>query len=77
DRLLPVYARIFAELRAAGADWVQVYEPCLVLDLSDSERAALSQTYRALGEVVQDLKIMLAGYFGDMGDNLPAALELP
>ncbi|MGO6726161.1 5-methyltetrahydropteroyltriglutamate--homocysteine S-methyltransferase [Rhizobium ruizarguesonis] len=77
DRLLPVYARIFAELRAAGADWVQVDEPCLVLDLSDRERAALSQTYRALGEVVPDLKIMLAGYFGDMGDNLPAALELP
>ncbi|MGO7208751.1 5-methyltetrahydropteroyltriglutamate--homocysteine S-methyltransferase, partial [Rhizobium ruizarguesonis] len=61
DRLLPVYARIFAELRAAGADWVQVDEPCLVLDLSDRERAALSQTYRALGEVVPDLKIMLAG----------------
>lgn len=77
DRLLPVYARIFAELSSAGADWVQVDEPCLVLDLSDRERAALSQTYRALGEVVPDLKIMLAGYFGDMGDNLPAALELP
>lgn len=77
NRLLPVYARVFAELRAAGADWVQIDEPCLVLDLSDRERAALSQTYRALGEVVPDLKIMLAGYFGDMGDNLPAALELP
>ncbi|MFF0951492.1 5-methyltetrahydropteroyltriglutamate--homocysteine S-methyltransferase [Rhizobium leguminosarum] len=77
DWLLPVYARVFAELRAAGADWVQVDEPCLVLDLSDRERAALSQTYRALGEVVPDLKIMLAGYFGDMGDNLPVALQLP
>ena len=76
-RLLPVYARILAELRAAGADWVQVDEPCLVLDLSDGERAALSQTYRGLGKVVPDLKIMLAGYFGDMGDNLPAALQLP
>ncbi|EJJ27775.1 5-methyltetrahydropteroyltriglutamate--homocysteine S-methyltransferase [Rhizobium sp. CF142] len=76
-RLLPVYAKVLAELRAAGADWVQIDEPCFVLDLSQEEQAALQHTYRALHELVPDLKIMLATYFGEIGDNLPTALSLP
>ncbi|MEO9336481.1 5-methyltetrahydropteroyltriglutamate--homocysteine S-methyltransferase [Mesorhizobium sp. SB112] len=77
DRLLPVYARILAELRAAGVEWVQIDEPCLVLDLDDAERKALVHAYTALGALVPDLKIMLATYFGDIGDNLATALKLP
>lgn len=76
-RLLPVYAKVLAELRAAGADWVQIDEPCFGLDLSQEEQAALQHTYRALHELVPDLKIMLATYFGEIGDNLPTALSLP
>ena len=77
ERLLPVYARVLAELSAAGADWVQIDEPCLVLDLSGEEQAALKHAYRALHELVPNLKIMLATYFGNIGDNLPMALALP
>jgi hypothetical protein len=32
DRLLPVYAEALADLRAAGAEWVQLDEPSLVQD---------------------------------------------
>ena len=32
DRLLPVYAEVLADLRAAGAEWVQLDEPALVQD---------------------------------------------
>lgn len=32
DRLLPVYAEVLADLRAAGAGWVQLDEPALVQD---------------------------------------------
>ncbi|MDI7862726.1 5-methyltetrahydropteroyltriglutamate--homocysteine S-methyltransferase [Rhizobiaceae bacterium n13] len=77
DRLLPVYARIFAELAAAGADWVQVDEPCLVLDLGDEERQAVSHAYAALHALVPDLRIMLATYFGALGDNLDIVARLP
>ncbi len=77
ERLLPVYARVLAELSAAGADWVQIDEPCLVLDLSGEEQAALDHAYRALHELVPNLKIMLTTYFGAIGDNLPMALALP
>ena len=77
ERLLPVYAQILAELWAGGVEWVQIDEPCLVLDLDEKERKALVRAYTALSALVPDLKIMLATYFGDVGDNLAMALKLP
>ncbi|OCC01893.1 5-methyltetrahydropteroyltriglutamate--homocysteine S-methyltransferase [Labrys sp. WJW] len=75
--LLPVYAEILRRLAAAGADWVQLDEPCLVLDLDERTRTALRQTYDVLAGTVSDLKIMVASYFGGLGDNLDLALALP
>ncbi|MGB3812512.1 MAG: 5-methyltetrahydropteroyltriglutamate--homocysteine S-methyltransferase [Shinella sp.] len=77
ERLLPVYARILAELSNAGAEWIQLDEPCLVLDLTEEERQALVHTYAAFAALVPDLKIMLASYFGALGDNLDTAIGLP
>ena len=75
--LLPVYAEVLRRLAAAGAAWVQMDEPCLVLDLDDRDRAMLSEAYAALSEAAPGLKLMLATYFGGLGENLPAALSLP
>ena len=36
---------MLAKLKAAGADWVQIDEPALVLDLSDEARAAFGTAY--------------------------------
>ena len=36
--LLPVYIDVLRRLAADGADWVQIDEPCLVLDLDDATR---------------------------------------
>jgi 5-methyltetrahydropteroyltriglutamate--homocysteine methyltransferase len=77
EELLPVYVDVLRRLAAAGADWVQLDEPCLVLDLDDAMRRALQQAYRLLAREVPGLKIMLATYFGDIGDNLDTALSLP
>ena len=77
EGLLPVYVDVLRRLAAAGADWVQLDEPCLVLDLDDARRRALQQAYRFLAREVPGLKIMLATYFGDIGDNLDTALSLP
>ena len=41
DRLLPVYIEVLRELAASGAEWVQLDEPCLVLDLDTPARDAL------------------------------------
>lgn len=74
--LLPVYAQILQRLAQAGADWVQIDEPCLVLDLDEQAQAAYRRAYEQLGQV-QGLQIMLATYFGSLADNLSLALSLP
>ncbi|MCA0423301.1 MAG: 5-methyltetrahydropteroyltriglutamate--homocysteine S-methyltransferase [Proteobacteria bacterium] len=75
--LLPVYARMLGELHAAGADWVQIDEPALSLDLDEAEQAAFAKAYAYLAEAVPGLKIMLANYFGGYGENLTVATRLP
>jgi 5-methyltetrahydropteroyltriglutamate--homocysteine methyltransferase len=75
DAVLPVYEEVLAQLARAGADWVQIDEPCLVLDLDEAQRDALKRAYRRLS--VNGPKVMLATYFGALGDNLALATELP
>jgi len=75
DAVLPVYEEVLAQLARAGADWVQIDEPCLVLDLDDAQRAALKRAYKRLS--VNGPKVMLATYFGALGDNLELATDLP
>ncbi|PZN09220.1 MAG: 5-methyltetrahydropteroyltriglutamate--homocysteine S-methyltransferase, partial [Bacillota bacterium] len=77
DRLLPVYAQVLTELRAAGAEWVQLDEPYLVLDLDEPEREAFRRAYEVLAGAAPGLKLFLATYFEGLRDNLELALSLP
>ncbi len=77
DRLMPVYVEVLQELAKRGADWVQLDEPCLVLDLDEASRNALRKAYGRLALELPGMKIMLASYFGALGDNLETALALP
>ena len=74
-RILAVYRQLLAALAAAGADWVQIDEPVLVSDLDEAARAALRASYIDLSQV--SVKIMLASYFGAVGDNLSILAALP
>ena len=76
-RLLPVYAEILARLQGLGAEWVQLDEPILALDLPDDWRAAFAPAYTALREAAPDLNLLAATYFGPLLENLPTALALP
>jgi 5-methyltetrahydropteroyltriglutamate--homocysteine methyltransferase len=76
-RLLPIYAEVLRSLARAGATWVQVDEPCLVLDLTDAARDAYRLAYGVLTDVSPPIRILLATYFGALGDNLETALALP
>ncbi|MCX2561934.1 5-methyltetrahydropteroyltriglutamate--homocysteine S-methyltransferase [Acetobacter farinalis] len=76
-RLLPIYVDVLRRLAAAGADWVQMDEPALVLDLSETARAAFAPAYAALTQAAPTLRLMLATYFGALEENLPIALSLP
>ena len=77
DQALPVYEQMLRQLAQAGAVWVQVDEPLLVLDLSARARAAYAQAYGHLSAACPSLKLLLTTYFGDPGDNLETALGLP
>ncbi|WKV75294.1 5-methyltetrahydropteroyltriglutamate--homocysteine S-methyltransferase [Streptomyces sp. PCS3-D2] len=72
DRLLPVYARVLADLRAAGAEWVQLDEPALVQDRTPAELSAAARAYRVLGAASDRPRLLVASYF----DRLGAALEV-
>ena len=77
DCLLPVYIEVLRELAYRGAEWVQIDEPCLVLDLDIVAQQALHYAYAEIANAVPQLKIMLATYFGGLGSNRDTALALP
>ncbi len=76
DRLLPVYARVLAELAEANAAWVQMDEPVLALDLPEKAKVALGLAYGTLRQGATP-DILLASYFGPLGSNLAVAAALP
>jgi len=76
ERLLPVYAELLSRLHDAGAAWVQIDEPALVLDLEDTARDAFRRAYAAFDGIARP-KLLLATYFGALDDNLDLAAALP
>ncbi|MEV5527260.1 5-methyltetrahydropteroyltriglutamate--homocysteine S-methyltransferase [Streptomyces prunicolor] len=77
DRLLPVYAEVLADLRAAGAEWVQLDEPALVQDRTPAELNATSRAYRDLGALTDRPKLLVASYFDRLGEALPVLAKAP
>ncbi|MBV4468010.1 5-methyltetrahydropteroyltriglutamate--homocysteine S-methyltransferase [Pseudomonas siliginis] len=75
DRLLPLYGQIFARLAALGAEWVQIDEPILVLDLPQDWKNAFERAYNQIQR--DPLKKLLATYFGGLEENLGLAANLP
>jgi 5-methyltetrahydropteroyltriglutamate--homocysteine methyltransferase len=74
-KLLPVYAQLLGELKAAGAEWVQIDEPFLALDLTDAQRKAYSEAFKTLAGA--GLKIALTTYFAGLRENAATAFALP
>ncbi len=75
ERLLPVYEEVLKKLQKAGANWIQIDEPCLVLDLPEDAHRAFRSAYQRLSAV--GLPLLLANYFGGLRGNLHTALSLP
>ncbi len=77
DRLVPVYAEILQRLARQGAQWVQLDEPILALDLAPEWQLAFADAYKQLRAAAPGLKLLLATYFGELRDNAALALGLP
>jgi 5-methyltetrahydropteroyltriglutamate--homocysteine methyltransferase len=75
DSVLNVYGEILARLATQGIEWVQLDEPALVQDLPLNWQQAYERAYHRLQSA--PLKLLLATYFGGLGDNLSLATRLP
>jgi 5-methyltetrahydropteroyltriglutamate--homocysteine methyltransferase len=77
DQVLPVYEEVLWRLAHAGADWVQVDEPILAMDLPKEALVALESACARLSAASDKIRVCLTTYFGDLEDNLAAALKAP
>ena len=79
-KLLPIYEELLVKLKEAGAESVQIDEPCLVFDLPPKVKNAFKPAYdklSALGSKIPQL--VVATYFGDIVHNhdiLPSLAKL-
>lgn len=74
-KLLPLYKTILTELKNAGAEWVQIDEPILVLDSSAYLDKVFSSAYTELIPVAP--KIIIATYFARLNSNVHLITKLP
>lgn len=75
DALLPAYEQLLQALANTGVEWVQIDEPILVLDLPSKWQQAFERVYHKLKH--PHVKILLATYFGALGENISTAVNLP
>ena len=68
DSVLDVYSETLSRLATQGIEWVQPDEPALVQDLPLAWQQAYERAYHRLQSA--PLKLLVATYFGALGDNL-------
>ncbi len=76
-KLLPVYEDILKRLDKMGVGWVQIDEPYLAMDLTQSHKDAYQTAYIGLNNARGDMKLMVTSYFEGLRDNLELATSLP
>ncbi|MCB1681445.1 MAG: 5-methyltetrahydropteroyltriglutamate--homocysteine S-methyltransferase [Alphaproteobacteria bacterium] len=76
-KLTPVYIEILKKLKDAGAQWVQIDEPAMALDLEPQYKEAFKNAYKQIREAVPGLKILVTSYFDTLRDNADAFFSAP
>ncbi|KAK9125514.1 hypothetical protein Scep_014360 [Stephania cephalantha] len=64
--ILTVYKQVIAELKAAGASWIQFDEPTLVLDLDSHQLQAFTAAYSELEPTLSGVNVVIETYFADI-----------
>jgi 5-methyltetrahydropteroyltriglutamate--homocysteine methyltransferase len=77
DELIPLYGGLLAQLRSAGAEWVQLDEPALATDLPSSTLELARRAYENLAIVPSRPKVLVASYFDHVGDALALLRNAP
>lgn len=71
ESLVDCYVDLLGHLAAAGVAWVQLDEPAFVADRTPAELEALRRVYTRLAGVEHRPRLLVAGYYGDLGPALP------
>ncbi|CAI9289677.1 hypothetical protein Lser_V15G28588 [Lactuca serriola] len=78
DKILPIYKEVIAELKAAGASWIQFDEATLVKDLEPYQLEAFTKAYSDLESTCSGLNVIVATYFADIpADAFKTLTTLP
>ncbi len=77
DGVVEVYGEVIERLAAAGASWIQLDEPCLVQDRTLEELAALRRAYTRLAARKGAARLLVATYFGHVGESYESLAALP
>jgi len=75
--LLPVYIELIGKLENAGAECIQIDEPCLVTDLSDYERNLYRMALTELFGSFPGIRFILTTYFESIEKEADWIVKLP
>lgn len=76
SNLLPAYIELLQSLEKGGAEFIQIDEPYLALDITEKTANAYKEAYKKIAENTT-LKTIITTYFEGLGDNLDLAVSLP
>src|SRR5713101_4835712 len=76
EAILSVYEQVLREL-SRSVEWLQIDEPALVLDLSEKETWLFRLMQERLARAATPARILLATYFGGLGENAALACMPP
>ncbi len=69
DSLLPCYEELLQVLAKEKVDWIQIDEPCLVLELSDQVKLAFENAFAKIKSWKNRPKLFVATYFEALKEN--------
>lgn len=75
--IIAAYKEILKKLAELDCQWVQIDEPALVLDLSETDKTFFVGLYKELLSEKKMLSIQLQTYFGDLRDVYQEVIALP
>ncbi len=77
DGIVAVYGDVIERLAAQGAAWIQLDEPCLAQDRTAAELEALRRVYERLAARKGAAHLLVATYFGPVGESYDTLVALP
>jgi 5-methyltetrahydropteroyltriglutamate--homocysteine methyltransferase len=77
DALLPIYEDVIRRLAAAGAEWIELDEPALVLNRTPEELAAVARAYATLNAAKGSAKLLVQTAYGHVGEAYETFAALP